>query len=413
MRVYVADKITDKNITQAKPFNLTAFLRGVGTWVRTNPDSEVRSYANASHRLRLEAQKPENKKQALVLENAAYHLEILAAQHARGPVTPLQNLESGYEQQIEKDQEKYHAVARQLPISELDHRAFVIAASKVDDETGEYHNELTAAWRETEIDRKFTREDPAENVPSSVVSGRTVMSQQILCQFGGSNPIQGVGVGYSQGGQTAVQEGPIIRWDGEEEESQAVTLALTPASGGNYPAGNNGRGQNFSYRPFGHVFWGTLRGQPCEVLVDVGRGCQFSLAAAYLSANVGMEAPIVGSIPGSMMITGTLGFNPAGTASVIIRTRYVDNLAQNGVKNVIIPNFATQLLPLQRSDVSATSSVTLTFKDPAGDALYSFSLSSSTQQQQPIPLTGDVYSVDVTNGGQQTASFHLCFSLAL
>lgn len=404
MRAQVSDRRE-----QFEPFKVNDFIERLKSFVEAKPAFASRAYASAARRVRAEASMLVNKKSKLELNLIANRLDTMSAESALPDTSPRgEEIPNAYnygspfplehDRQVERDVES-ESLPDGTPISDLN-----------------------AAWYETQLeryDRVTDHELGSQTTPSSAIPGRTLFSQTAYVQFGGVPQSAATpGLFDTQGSvRGTTQEGQVCRWDGHEEETQAVTVAIFPNANDQdvtYPRGTNTQGQKLAYRAFFHAFWGTSRGQPCEVFGDVGRGVQFVVACCYLNVNVGMEAPPPTYVSGSMAISGTIGFNPSGTSSTIIRTRYVDNLATGGgTQNVTVPLFASQLLALQRSDVSASSSVTLNFKDAAGSVLYAFTLTGSTQQQQPIPVSGEIFSIDVVNNGNANVFVALCFQLSL
>jgi len=112
-----------------------------------------------------------------------------------------------------------------------------------------------------------------------------------------------------------------------------------------------------------------------------------------------------------MKLAGMLSFYPVIRTTPVTRTKYIDFIAAIAV-NVVVPAFAKNV-SVWRGGVS-TVALTLDFKDTAGNVLYTFLLAAGSSMTDPIPLSDDVASIDVTKtaGADNAFDVRLIFELS-
>lgn len=216
------------------------------------------------------------------------------------------------------------------------------------------------------------------------------------------------------GGQVVVNSDgktkEVARWAGNDAETSAVTVTFGPVG----TAASIPFVGPLPVRPFGVCRFGT-RGFLSELVFDVGRGVQFTVTGSTVILEAGVEFidPVsVGQT--TLTLTGMLSFHPTEKDMTITRSSYVDNLAFGGASVLIdTPNFADNLICF-RSD--QTSPFTLEFIDQRFVTRYSVSTAASANMTVPVPLSGDIYHIRLTNnavGPGGTAMFRLIFGLVV
>ena len=123
---------------------------------------------------------------------------------------------------------------------------------------------------------------------------------------------------------------------------------------------------------------------------------------------------MAGALSGQMTITGSIGTFAAPSRTPVILTIYLDNLPAGGVSDFIVrPMKAIQLLPIQSS--AAGGLVALDFFNLGGGntAIYTLSYPIGTVTPTPVPISGDVGAVRITNLTGGVANFRLPFQLAM
>lgn len=217
-------------------------------------------------------------------------------------------------------------------------------------------------------------------------------------------------------------ERDAVYWSGEDDDARSVSVVLAnPALLGDiasrvqsgWPTSSNAAAATYNiYRPYAIIRYGT-RGGTATAAVDIGRGCQVTLVASAVYVRLGMDLNTAGTnVNANMLLSAMLAFGPKASSAPVTRTRYIDSLAAAGTSTVIIPAFATQLLPLQRSDVSG--SLELDIRDAGGTTIQYVALAGS-QVMDPIPLANDAYDILVTNAASPspTVNIRLVFGLNL
>ena len=379
------------------PFNLNEFLHKLEAYAKDRPIGlVVRAYANGAMHLRGQAQRCQNSRDRLALQTVAVRLEQIAAQLA----TPL--VDSHYNEEIRTFADYAgDDMGPGLP-TQYDGVVADTAASKLNPD-GQPVDNLVAAqqFQQMQTARENLVAPFMQINPASAREGITLFGSQALIQSGGSNSTTGsyVGANGSSGGVVAVDRARIINWEGKENDTRTVTVSIGPilqGGGATYPNATVG-GTNASYRPYFRALFGASgQGQPVEVIGDIGLGVQFTIACAFLYVDVGMDPAQAGYTPGSMLVSGQMGFFAVGRHAPVQRSVYIDALANAGAtQTVTVPRFAAALLPVQVVDT--VPSLTMDFRDAAGTTRYSLILQAPGQLVAPVPLFGDIATIRLTN----------------
>lgn len=267
------------------------------------------------------------------------------------------------------------------------------------------------------LSRLKQRENGAEaaavNIsPLSVIrSGDPKLGDRAVCTAGGAS-------------------NEVVRWAGDINETRACTLSIgimnIGASGAVVPVSGTP-----ALRAFAVINYGT-RNFTQTIVVDVGKGSNFSFAASWVNVSVGLELPS-GGTAGSVDIGASLGFGGSGGSCPVTRTVYIDTpiainpgASPSATTSTPVPVGAKQLLPIQRAfvvtagtppvltpvafmiDFFAFDGTTIVATLYGGDTVYS-------AMSSPLPLPNDAYSFRVTNMdavvGHTIPSMRLVFQL--
>lgn len=214
-------------------------------------------------------------------------------------------------------------------------------------------------------------------------------------------------VGQVLGGQATLTSDLVIssravaRWQGSDAETTPVAITLgmvTPLLPGGTAV----------VRPFAYVRWGAY-GFNYVAEVDIGLGRQLCVNASMVEVEVALDA-LTAANAAQANIAATLSFRAPVRTSPLIRTRYLDSVAQNVAQTVVIPPFAVGLLPVQMVDTSGV--LTLDFYDSSNTLRYTLSVPNGTQTAM-IPLTGDIVRLIVTSTAATTQHIRLPFQLSI
>lgn len=216
-------------------------------------------------------------------------------------------------------------------------------------------------------------------------------------------------VGQPLGGNAALTSDVVInqksvaRWQGSDGEVCPVTVNLglvTPL----LPGGT------LVVRPFAYIHWGA-HGFNYVAEVDIGMGRQFTINASMVDVAVALEGLATANAAQANMAV-TLSFRAPMRTSPLIRTRYIDSLAQSATSTVVVPPFAVGLLPVMMSDTATPGIVRLDFYDSSDVIRYAL-LITNGEQTGVIPLTGDINKIVVTNTTATTQHIRLPFELSI
>lgn len=186
-----------------------------------------------------------------------------------------------------------------------------------------------------------------------------------------------------QSNTTGTKAPQVARWTGEDIDCTNVTVAfgVIPPPSGNQPN---------IIRPYGIVQFGS-KGQLETVEVDIGLGCQFTVAGSFVAVQVGMDDD--GSTnAGSALLSGNMSFRKVAHGVPLTRTKY-NSIGNGATATVQVPPFAKRVLFY--TDTPAQT-YTLTFKDWAGNTAYTFAVAANGFMTTSIPLSGDIEQVLIT-----------------
>jgi hypothetical protein len=218
--------------------------------------------------------------------------------------------------------------------------------------------------------------------------------------------------------QGILQSQNVAFWQGTKKEAQAMTVDI---SLGFLPTLAVTQGETFtstSVRPFAEVEYGS-DGNRTKVKFDLSFGNRCTVVGNYIAVTIGMDPPMVNSV--STEITGgaSIGTFAAPSQAPLIATAYEDFVHEGPpVTNrrlVPIPLKAVQLLPIQ-SNGALGSTALLEFLDYGGSLIsQNFFQQAVNGQLPPIPITGDVAFVRLTNTGGpgSITNYRLPFQLGL
>jgi hypothetical protein len=199
----------------------------------------------------------------------------------------------------------------------------------------------------------------------------------------------------------------VALWGGDDVETMPVSITLAPVQ--QIFAVDSALAVG-SLRPYGIVQFGT-RGFLVKVEVDIGRGCQFSVGASYVSVQVALEPVVAPAVGSTMLLSGMLSFLPVSHTTPLTRTKYVDFLAIGAHETILLPAFAKNLAVWRNP---LTTEITLSFRDANDINTYSYVIAAGATLLEPIPLSNDIVAVRVTNtGGVLVDHVRLIFGLSL
>lgn len=244
------------------------------------------------------------------------------------------------------------------------------------------HGDFEVMARRAEIQEASKVETSVARVATNPASfnERTPLGRTATVKFNPSNTDQAANI---------VATSTVLLWQGDKVETQAATVDISVNEVFPDPTGIA------TCRPYAIVTYGS-DGNRTSVAVDVGRGTRLTVVGNYVDVLVGMDQPPAGFNSGVMTLGASLGMHAARSIAPITRTVYVDNLAVGGVVTYPRPSHATSILSPQSTDTAGT--MRLRFYDTGGLLVYAliFGAGSITS---PIPLTGDVATIDFTNQG--------------
>ena len=165
-----------------------------------------------------------------------------------------------------------------------------------------------------------------------------------------------------------------------------------------------------SARPYAQIQFGTDGFMEPPFLIDMGRGVRLTGEGNYVSVNVGMGVPLAGFTSSAMVLGGRLGFFAAPAQSPLMYTSYIDNLASNAASTIIpVPERANYILPPQMS--SPAGVIQIYFYDSAGNQIYTLVVTSGGAVS-PIPLTGDIFAIQVLNQAMSTQTIRIPWQIS-
>jgi hypothetical protein len=187
----------------------------------------------------------------------------------------------------------------------------------------------------------------------------------------------------------------IVNWPGEDIEAQPCTMTVAPVT----PFVNKKAAGNFSYRPYAIVQWGS-KGVLVKAEVDILRGCQFTIGASAVIANVAIESAAADGYTEvePQSITAMLSWWPIVRTAPLTRTRFahIGPFPLASTAQFLLPPFAKNVF-VTRND--STKGITITVAGLGGVTIYTFAVAGGTVLYDPLPLPDDTESVFVGGAG--------------
>jgi hypothetical protein len=219
--------------------------------------------------------------------------------------------------------------------------------------------------------------------------------------------------------QGITQSQNVAFWQGVKKEAQAMTVDVNLGFLPPLPPGFDSPVPRLNVRPFGEVEFGS-DGNRTKIKFDLSFGTRLTVVGNYIAVTVGANPPMFFGTPAQCLTTpitvgASIGTFAAPSQSPLIYTAYVDALAPGAASALIpIPLKATQLLPIQ-SNLALTETYAIVFFDYGGNIITNqFYTKVSNQNDEAIPITGDVAFIRVFNeAGATSAHFRLPFQLAM
>lgn len=221
-----------------------------------------------------------------------------------------------------------------------------------------------------------------------------------LAPFSRTNPIS-VLKGSLGGQKIFTVEGQVNEWhqvafwSGDDAETTPVTVTLANQGRISVP----GMAVVNSVSTDARVTFGT-KGMSAQVIVDMSRGCQFTVSGSEVRVEIRSNAPVIAS--------ASLSFRACTHQQPITRTIQI----ATGSLSTAVPAFAKSLT-IWRLPVA--NAVTVNFLDNNGSTRYSYLLAASAYNLDPLPIGNEISDISVTDtgGGGISAGSALIFNLAL
>jgi len=217
----------------------------------------------------------------------------------------------------------------------------------------------------------------------------------------------------SLGGEQAVTGGgrtiTVVDFRTDDVKTLPMVVTLLPVIG----LGATGLAEfGGSFRPFARVRWGT-KAAPSEAVVDVGRGCQFTVAGSFCTVDIGADA--AGVVPEiTANIAAMLSFWTTARQQPVYRTSYIDDLGAGATSSVrSIPAFASSAFVCRTTAAGNMAPVRMNFIDNAGTLRYTFDLTAGSLQPLVWPVAGDVTQFTVANSGGDPIQVRVVWALCL
>jgi hypothetical protein len=202
----------------------------------------------------------------------------------------------------------------------------------------------------------------------------------------------------------------VAFWQGVKKESQAMTvdvnLGFLPVS---QPSGEI----TPNARPFGEVEYGA-DGNRTKIKFDLSLGQRLTVVGNYIAVTLGMDPPRAGGLSPKITVGASIGAFAAPSQAPLIRTEYVEPIADGATSQLIpIPLKSVLLLPVQ-TDMVFAGNAEIDFYD-YGQTLITrvFFTQTSPYSMTTIPIYGDANWVSVTNHSGAQAAFRFPFQLAM
>lgn len=262
------------------------------------------------------------------------------------------------------------------------------------------------AWRGLNDVAKFVRTAPPSILQGTLGNQALLQPNPFQSGFGGGNILGPNGGGFP----TMI---PVVQWAGADAEATTFVVNLSNIT--NLLTSSIFDGP---VRAVAIIQFGT-RGQLNTVEVDIGLGCQFTLAGSQINIALALESPeygVKGFAPISfvnVVLAGMLSVGTTCSVGRVTRTRYMAT-----VPALVQPSPITVNIPLYAKDFfifgSFASTLALAFKDTAGVVRGTFNLTpAGTQMEEPMPIPRDAVTVTVTDSSGAITLPEIQFGLAL
>lgn len=202
---------------------------------------------------------------------------------------------------------------------------------------------------------------------------------------------------------------PCARWEGENAESQAVTVTVGPIEA---LVGDLGP----TLIPTAHLRWGT-RDFSVSADVDIGQGFQLTLNCS--SIYLDLSSPLVAGDPAAtLQMTGMLSFQPCVRTSPMTKTEIFTLSNGTTSSRLNIPKFAKRIIGFVREDATQVHSIYL-HRYSSGvvwtyvQAAAATGSETKTTLPDPIVIPGDIGKYSVRNDGGAGTTCKIVFELAL
>ena len=185
----------------------------------------------------------------------------------------------------------------------------------------------------------------------------------------------------------------VARWTGNSQvEACPITIGLGEVS----PTGaavDIPAGPFFTpvFRPFAIIQYGT-RNSVISFEVDIGLGTQFTIGASAVNVIVGLEDT---STVGEMRLAGQLSFYTVTRTTPVTRTLYYDTNGVSLSHKFAVAKFAKSVTVWRKI---STQALTIGFKRSNNTIAYTVTLAAGAFMTDPIPLSGEIFFIDVSAG---------------
>lgn len=195
-------------------------------------------------------------------------------------------------------------------------------------------------------------------------------------------------------GQNGIE---VARWAGEDIEATNFVITASPVweAGVAQPA-------SITQRTFLQVQWG-MRNSVQYIEVDVGKGCEFTLAGSFVTVAVACEASAANN--NAQPIVAGVAFREGNRTTALTRTKVFANI--NGAQTVPIVPFAKKFWVMLSA---AAATATVSVQEPDATVLETFTQTAAFPPQSPYALPGSAANLVITTSqaSNLTVVFELC-----
>jgi hypothetical protein len=286
------------------------------------------------------------------------------------------------------------AEAAERPATVIDFLDFLEERAEAYRQVGSPYDDMDVIARHAEIHEERTPGLPRVSITPKSVTMSTRLGDQATIKWDPTEADKLAGIKRTN---------TLVQWQGTKEESQAITIDTAILD---QPQTENVTG---GPRPYSIISFGA-DGAKVDVEADIGQ--RITVVGSYVGILVGMNPPrSTDFTKGQITVGASIGFFAAPSVAPVICTRYIDNLDVGVTQRIVRPTKAMYLQPMQSNLQSGTA--TLTFYALDGSVPQYVVDYINSAQNVPIPLTADIYFIDVTNTGGGAANFRLPFQLSL